>query len=192
MWEYKSDRVVHEEEEAPPQLPTANSIVASPQKRHVTVPNSKHFENVNSNECRICGETGEKSFWIGCSHKNKLSGRQDCNYWVHQWCIGLSQKIWWRSHIFVLHIIIHIFVLHMGKRNRKVNSKKKIFLSVCLPISFTMCLSMYILWWNILIHCTSTLYMPYYRKSTFWKLVKITTKQNLTLHLINPLSSKSG
>ena len=80
MWEYKSDRVVHEEEEAPPQLPMANSIVASPQKRHVTVPNSKHFENVNSNECRICGETGEKSFWIGCSHKNKLSGRQDCNY----------------------------------------------------------------------------------------------------------------
>ena len=30
MWEYKSDRVVHEEEEAPPQLPMANSIVASP------------------------------------------------------------------------------------------------------------------------------------------------------------------
>ena len=100
MWEYKSDRVVHEEEEAPPQLPTANSIIASPQKRHVAVPNSKHLENVNSNECRICRETGEKSFWIGCSHKNKLSGRQDCNYWVHQWCIWLSQKIWRRSHIF--------------------------------------------------------------------------------------------
>ena len=94
MWEYKSDRVVHEEEEAPPQLLTANPIIASPQKRHVAVPNSKHLENVNSNECRICRETGEKSFWIGCSHKNKLSGRQDCNYWVHQWCIGLSQKIW--------------------------------------------------------------------------------------------------
>ena len=35
MWEYKSDRVVHEEEEAPPQLLTANPIIASPQKRHV-------------------------------------------------------------------------------------------------------------------------------------------------------------
>ena len=91
-WEYKSDRVVHEEEEASPQLPTANSIVAPPQKRHVTVPNSKHLENVNSNESRICEETVEKSFWIGCSHKNKLSGRQDCNYWVHQWCIGLYHK----------------------------------------------------------------------------------------------------
>ena len=91
-WEFKSDRVAHEQEEAPPQLPMANSIVVSPQKRHTTVPNNKHQEPVNSNECRICGETGEKSFWIVCSHKNKLSGRQYCNYWVHQWCIGLYYK----------------------------------------------------------------------------------------------------
>ena len=90
-WEYKSDRVVHEEEEAP-QLTTANSIVASPQKRLVTVPDSKHLKNVNSNECIICGERGEKGFWIGCSHKNKLSRRLDCNYWVHQWSIGLYYK----------------------------------------------------------------------------------------------------
>ena len=187
MWEYKSDRVVHEEEEAPPQLLTANPIIASPQKRHVAVPNSKHLENVNSNECRICRETGEKSFWIGCSHKNKLSGRQDCNYWVHQWCIGLSQKIWWRSHIFVLHIIIHIFVLHMGKRNRKVNSKKNKI--ICLPSYFFCHVFVYV---HFMVKHPYTLYMPYYRKSTFWKLVKIITKQNLTLHLINPLSSKSG
>ena len=32
MWEYKSDRVVHEEEEAPSQLLTAKSIVASPRR----------------------------------------------------------------------------------------------------------------------------------------------------------------
>ena len=31
-WEYKSDRVVNEKEEAPPQLPTAISIVASPRR----------------------------------------------------------------------------------------------------------------------------------------------------------------
>ena len=31
-WEYKSDRVVHEEKEAPPQLLMANSIVASPER----------------------------------------------------------------------------------------------------------------------------------------------------------------
>ena len=92
MWGYKSDRVVHEEE-APPPLPTVNSIIVSPQKRHVMVPsNIKHLQNFNSNECRICRETGEKSLWIGCSHKNKLSGTQDCNYWVHQWCIGLYYK----------------------------------------------------------------------------------------------------
>ena len=72
-WEYKSDRVVHEKEEALPQLPTANSIVASHQKRHTAVSNSKHQEPVNSNECSICGETGEKSFWIGCSHKKQIN-----------------------------------------------------------------------------------------------------------------------
>ena len=32
MWEYKSDRVVHEEEETPSQLLTAKSIVASPRR----------------------------------------------------------------------------------------------------------------------------------------------------------------
>ena len=31
-WEYKSDRVVHEEKETPPQLLMANSIIASPER----------------------------------------------------------------------------------------------------------------------------------------------------------------
>ena len=132
-WEYKSDRVVNEKEEAPPQLPTANSITASPQKRHTTVPNSKHQEPVNSNECRICGETGEKSFWIGCSHKNKLSGRQDCNYWVHQWCIGLYYK---KPENLAK---VPYFCPTYGQKKQKGKQKKNNFLSVCLPISFTMC-----------------------------------------------------
>ena len=137
-WDYKSDRVVHEEE-APPQLLTANSIVASPpphptpphpQKRHVTVPNSKHLEDVNSDECRICRETGGKSFWIGCSCKNKLSGRQDCNYRVHQWCIGLYYK---KPENLAK---VPYFCLTHGQKKQKGKQKK--------PISFNLFFSMFI------------------------------------------------
>ena len=27
--------------------------------------------------------------WLGCDHKNKLTGREDCSYCVHQWCVGI-------------------------------------------------------------------------------------------------------
>ena len=27
-----------------------------------------------------------------CGHKNKISGKQDCNYWAHQWCVNLYFK----------------------------------------------------------------------------------------------------
>ena len=137
-WEYKSDRVVHEEEEAPPPLPTPNSIIAFPQKRHGMVPsNSKHLKNFSSNECMICGETGEKSLWIGCSHKNKLSERQDCNYWVHQWCIGLYYKKPEN-----LAKVPYFCPTHRQKKQE--GKQKKFFLSVCLPMCSTMCFSMYI------------------------------------------------
>ena len=137
-WEYKSDRVVHEKEEALPQLPTANSIVASHQKRHTAVSNSKHQEPVNSNECSICGETGEKSFWIGCSHKNKLIGRQDCNCWVHQWYVGLYYK---KPENLAK---VPYFCPTHGQKKQKGKQKKNNVLSACLPISFTMCFFMYI------------------------------------------------
>ena len=27
--------------------------------------------------------------WLGCDHNNKLTGREDCSYCVHQWGVGI-------------------------------------------------------------------------------------------------------
>ena len=40
----------------------------------------------------VCHLTHNDTFRIGCGHKNKINGKQDCNYWVHQWCLNLHFK----------------------------------------------------------------------------------------------------
>ena len=49
-------------------------------------------EVVGSNQCQICKKTDSSSFWLGCSHINKVTRKDDCDYWVHQNCVGLHYK----------------------------------------------------------------------------------------------------
>ena len=65
-------------------------VTPSPAKCHRVIPREKNSNNENA--CRVCHLTHSDTFWIGCGHKNKISGKQDCNYWVHQWCINLYFK----------------------------------------------------------------------------------------------------
>ena len=70
--------------------PTSSVVKPSPKKRHHTF--QQNGNKVQEKGCHICNETATKSMWLGCGHKNKLTGRDDCSYWVHQWCIGLYYK----------------------------------------------------------------------------------------------------
>ena len=65
-------------------------VTPSPAKRHRVIQRKK--SSYNENACRVCYLTHNDTFWIGCGHKNKLNGKQDCNYWVHQCCINLYFK----------------------------------------------------------------------------------------------------
>ena len=95
VWEYKSTNIadppqVSEVSEVQGLVPTSSVVTPSPKKRHHTF--KQNGNNVKENGCRICNETATKSMWLGCGHKNKLTGREDCSYWVHQWCVGLYYK----------------------------------------------------------------------------------------------------
>jgi len=46
----------------------------------------------NKKICRVCGQSSQISFWLGCSYRNPKTKRQECKYWVHQNCIGLYYK----------------------------------------------------------------------------------------------------
>lgn len=66
----------------------------SPIKRHPVVrvePLVAKKKNLKQ-ECRMCGVSEETSFFLGCGHTNQKTRRQDCQYWVHQHCIGLYYK----------------------------------------------------------------------------------------------------
>ena len=51
----------------------------SPAKCHRVISKEKNSDNENA--CRVCHLTHNDTFGIGCGHKNKISSRQDCNYW---------------------------------------------------------------------------------------------------------------
>ena len=92
VWEDKSTNIadppqVSEVSEVQGLVPKSSVVTASPKKHHHTF--KQNGNNMQENECCICNETATKSMWLGCGHKNKLTGREDCSYWVHQWCIGL-------------------------------------------------------------------------------------------------------
>lgn len=42
--------------------------------------------------CRLCGESEETTYFVGCSYRQPKSKRQTCSYWVHQGCIGINFK----------------------------------------------------------------------------------------------------
>ena len=67
----------------------AGVTTASPAKRY---PTAKKTDKTSQNACQICGNSDDVSFWIGCGHKNKNTKKNDCSYWVHQWCVGLYFK----------------------------------------------------------------------------------------------------
>ena len=39
---------------------------------------------LNKTACRLCGDTEEITFCVGCGHKKPKSHRQVCSYWVHR------------------------------------------------------------------------------------------------------------
>lgn len=49
-------------------------------------------KKTNKEICRVCGQSSEISFWLGCSYRNPKTKRQDCKCWVHQNCIGIYYK----------------------------------------------------------------------------------------------------
>ena len=79
-----------------PQPSTSEAELAvSPTKRHCTVrepETSGRIAHISRNACQICGETNNHSFWLGCGYKNNKTKKNDCSYWVHQWCVGLYYK----------------------------------------------------------------------------------------------------
>ena len=77
VWEYKSTNIadppqVSEVSEVQGLVPTSSVGTPSPKKHHTFKQNGN---NVQENGCRICNETATKSMWLGCGHKNKLTGR---------------------------------------------------------------------------------------------------------------------
>lgn len=71
---------------------TSNAIPVTPSP---VKPNRVVKSNVRAERndvCSICGESDERSFFLGCGHKNPVTKRADCGYWVHQNCIGLYFK----------------------------------------------------------------------------------------------------
>ena len=65
--------------------------------RHHTFQQNKN--KLQENGCCICNDTATKSMWLGCGHKNKLTGNEDCG------CINgalvfiiRGQIIWPRFH----------------------------------------------------------------------------------------------
>lgn len=74
-------------DEAPvslPQTPTRGRQVAD------SIPSTS--TSSNGLGCKVCGKTDEISYWLGCSKLNKITRQYDCNYWVHQNCVGLFYK----------------------------------------------------------------------------------------------------
>ena len=98
-----------------------------PQKRQVTVPNSKHLQTANSNECRICRETGGKGFALAVATKTSEVGGKVTIIGCISGALAHIIKSWkiWQ--------MFHMFVQYMDKRNRKVNRKKNV---ICFPSFF--------------------------------------------------------
>lgn len=69
---------------------TKEAVTPSPCKRHRSTNDiAAESEEGNANNCKVCGSSDSVSFWLGCGHKNRVTKRSDCPYWVHQACIGL-------------------------------------------------------------------------------------------------------
>ena len=68
------------------------ALPATPTRRHQELSSTSEANINNPNACRVCLSTDEKSSWLGCSYKNKVTQQTDCNYWIHQNCIGLFYK----------------------------------------------------------------------------------------------------
>ena len=72
------------------ELPEPSQVTPSPKKRKEIHARTKQTGKVGG--CRICGKSDNICFWIGCGHKNPVTKKLDCKFWVHQWCIGLYYK----------------------------------------------------------------------------------------------------
>ena len=63
-----------------------------PHQKKRTYVYAKTKQTGSTRGCRVCRKSNDRCYWIGCGHKNKMAKEEDCNYWVHQWCIGLHYK----------------------------------------------------------------------------------------------------
>ena len=41
--------------------------------------------------CQVCQKQEEHGYWLGCGHVNG-KGEQDCEFWVHQFCVHLYYR----------------------------------------------------------------------------------------------------
>ena len=65
--------------------------MASPAKRLRTV--FEEEAQILSNASQEYGSSKNVSFWLGCGKKNKKQKQKnDCSFWVHQWCVELYYK----------------------------------------------------------------------------------------------------
>jgi hypothetical protein len=64
-------------------------VTPSPIKRYRRADLDTPEDSAPGSGCKICGEDGDISFWIGCGHKNPITKACTCQYWVHQNCVGL-------------------------------------------------------------------------------------------------------
>ncbi|XP_038058044.1 uncharacterized protein LOC119729522 isoform X1 [Patiria miniata] len=71
------------------QQPSSSSLTITPRKHQNTVEPVHTIEPNKKLSCRVCGSDANKSSWLGCDHRNARTKRLDCQYWVHQNCIGL-------------------------------------------------------------------------------------------------------
>ena len=75
-----------------PQPTTSDSsapdvIPSSPERAHQEVvdtaqPGPSSADN-DVDMCRVCLKEGEFSYWLGCSHRHKITDESNCDYWVH-------------------------------------------------------------------------------------------------------------
>ena len=93
--EYSSSRqssgIIFKNKEVQKNIPDPELITSSPKKKRKNLyVITKQTDSIRG--CRVCGKSDDRCCWIGCGHKNKVTKEEDCNYWVHQWCIGLHYK----------------------------------------------------------------------------------------------------
>ena len=85
----QSDDIIFENKNVQKNIPDLQLVTPSPKKKKMNV----YAKTKETGIVKSFGKSNDHCYWIRCSHKDKVTKEDDCNYCTHQWCIALHYKM---------------------------------------------------------------------------------------------------